>query len=1076
MGHDAVDVSGTERSDARFDYLVEQRKRCRALAKNHLSALETFRGMDYPGRVLTELDKSAVSLPGFMRVTESDAKAMGLTRDPFEFRVSSTCAAMRSVLRHPADYLNLRPLHILLEVYSRLAQEQMNAEPSKEHGHNSLRENVMQLGQIADLAEALQQAVRSARKSVDKDTPSAAKDAPSEKKMLGGAIGECLVQLIRRLKDLADAPLPTATGSGEVSNDVYADTEYALKRLHRVCHLARTAAPRGESQSNGASESTFVVDPTEVLEKIKEAHRLALPAPTGDEPGSSGNPIKDLVTSIEGLFRQQEGTDADPKSRAQSQLDEGPKAIRDQIAGWIESCEVELPSLASLMHPRREYEQSEIVAGAIIERARGWIRGLLRVADGATVKLSYEKVRVDRFSRPHPYVLYWALAGLRVYGSPKKEERFGTAENTARVEQLLQQARSDYHRLLALAASEETNVDAIRLGYHLALEAEFNPDWDPQLARFALGRLAKAQRRDGGFPKCERMWLTSTGDAYGLGIELLTSLLIAFKNKPDLLDLLEPCLERSIDWLGSKKRQAPDATQPETWVWGEDGMELQIPQAWVTGEAYSFLYLTAKYYSGEIAKLAVERFRGSTNSHVTAAKSYEGSNLNDITADFWGAPGNPKIGEVLFREVVDPLWASHRYFGSYVLAPREQGDLKKSGLLFGPPGTGKTTLVERLAESLGWPLVKLSPYDFLRDGQEGLARSAREVFRWLYELEDCVVLFDEMEELVRARTARDGAELKLRNYSASSSAATAQQLTLDDRSSIDEHHHLDSRLMEQLRRGPEEPKHRTTSGSSTGGTSDPHRSASDSQTSYVQRLWTTLFLPLLQDLHDEGRVVFFVATNHLRLVDPAIARPGRFDFLIYMFPPTPRCKVDEILVPELSTQLSLPKERQERLRRRLHDVLLKPTWLVEDDNGPPFVKEAPDAHSEKRHSYVTLRMEQASGGRAVGKVALGSFFRFFTRADTRETATAAAELYLQKHADNEGWSDARLDDVRDAVLKAMQEVVPDAFEYDTRENYLNLSRLCRTRGAAAETGSAPSDDDEIDLERGAQPDREGADV
>ena len=39
-------------------------------------------------------------------------------------------------------------------------------------------------------------------------------------------------------------------------------------------------------------------------------------------------------------------------------------------------------------------------------------------------------------------------------------------------------------------------------------------------------------------------------------------------------------------------------------------------------------------------------------------------------------------------------------------------------------------------------------------------------------------------------------------------------------------------------------------------------------------------------LHDEGRVLFSMATNHQRNFDPAIKRPGRFDLLICMAPPS----------------------------------------------------------------------------------------------------------------------------------------------------------------------------------------------
>src|ERR1700732_4402434 len=41
-------------------------------------------------------------------------------------------------------------------------------------------------------------------------------------------------------------------------------------------------------------------------------------------------------------------------------------------------------------------------------------------------------------------------------------------------------------------------------------------------------------------------------------------------------------------------------------------------------------------------------------------------------------------------------------------------------------------------------------------------------------------------------------------------------------------------------------------------------------------------LPRLQDLHDRRRCVIFLATHHLGKIDPAIIRPGRFDYSVFV--------------------------------------------------------------------------------------------------------------------------------------------------------------------------------------------------
>lgn len=138
-----------------------------------------------------------------------------------------------------------------------------------------------------------------------------------------------------------------------------------------------------------------------------------------------------------------------------------------------------------------------------------------------------------------------------------------------------------------------------------------------------------------------------------------------------------------------------------------------------------------------------------------------------------------------------------------------------SVLLFGPPGTSKTTLVKAVADGLGWPLVLLSPGDFISEGLEYIEAQARSVFNRLQMLSRAVILFDECDELFRNRNP--------------------------------------SEAVEQLR----------------------------GITAFV----TASMLPKLQELHDRGKVVFFISTNKFETLDPAIKRGGRIDHVVAVGPP-----------------------------------------------------------------------------------------------------------------------------------------------------------------------------------------------
>ncbi|CAJ1951994.1 unnamed protein product [Cylindrotheca closterium] len=69
-----------------------------------------------------------------------------------------------------------------------------------------------------------------------------------------------------------------------------------------------------------------------------------------------------------------------------------------------------------------------------------------------------------------------------------------------------------------------------------------------------------------------------------------------------------------------------------------------------------------------------------------------------------------------------------------------------SVILFGPPGTAKTTICEALAERMGWDFLVIDTTAFLADGLTNVASRIRYVFERLQSLERCVILFDEIEE------------------------------------------------------------------------------------------------------------------------------------------------------------------------------------------------------------------------------------------------------------------------------------------------------------------------------------------
>jgi len=76
---------------------------------------------------------------------------------------------------------------------------------------------------------------------------------------------------------------------------------------------------------------------------------------------------------------------------------------------------------------------------------------------------------------------------------------------------------------------------------------------------------------------------------------------------------------------------------------------------------------------------------------------------------------------------------------------------KFSLLIYGPPGSSKTTLAKALAKSLGWGMVYLSPTNFITSGEAGIEQQAKDIFDALGVLRDKVIFFDEIDRLILDR-------------------------------------------------------------------------------------------------------------------------------------------------------------------------------------------------------------------------------------------------------------------------------------------------------------------------------------
>ncbi|MEU7632076.1 GNAT family N-acetyltransferase [Nocardia sp. NPDC049220] len=106
--------------------------------------------------------------------------------------------------------------------------------------------------------------------------------------------------------------------------------------------------------------------------------------------------------------------------------------------------------------------------------------------------------------------------------------------------------------------------------------------------------------------------------------------------------------------------------------------------------------------------------------------------------------GMKREKDIIERRIVLPL-------ANPDMAERYRVRPPKSVILFGPPGTGKTSFAKAVASRLGWPFVELFP-SRLAATAKGLADSLREVFSELAELDELLLFIDEVEEIAGTRS------------------------------------------------------------------------------------------------------------------------------------------------------------------------------------------------------------------------------------------------------------------------------------------------------------------------------------
>lgn len=374
----------------------------------------------------------------------------------------------------------------------------------------------------------------------------------------------------------------------------------------------------------------------------------------------------------------------------------------------------------------------------------------------------------EQWYPPNAFHTYWTLEILELIKSNYKTQYAQLAVPEAldldrRSEGMLIWARQQLGSQLGLHSSspQSSVLDSDQLAWSLAIFMKFDKTLNVNLENRDFLKQAFrclfSTQTDGTWRHYKPLFhYLDAGNAYCYVFETFTALLqCAFREEAEakaeakmIRDLLKPYCQNLIDlWRYADSTKIPLRPDGKEIGWcSGHRTNVTEPESWASASVFSYAQALRRL----IGIWCREEALNNLNTPQSRFAAEDAAKEMIKRGKTWEI-GRTPVSEQLWTLFINPV-RMHKCDDK--LEPDSQPieeNQSRSAILFGPPGTSKTTLVRLMADVIGWNYVELHASHFVADGLTQVQKTADKIFKQLSELDHTVVLFDEIDELVRER-------------------------------------------------------------------------------------------------------------------------------------------------------------------------------------------------------------------------------------------------------------------------------------------------------------------------------------